>query len=132
MPFNHSATDCSEVLEQSSCVAPSDSLQQAFPNDITCAWGSVLLLLAEGSIDPTRPGGDELYAFFRQAVDWCVRLPEGHTFKVEARAWACSNVPTSLLMQARQPAVFRSQIHASLHNQCRQCINGFGVSALTD
>lgn len=62
---------------------------------------SVLLLLAEGPVDPSKPGGDELYAFFRQAVDWCARLPEGHSFKVEARAWACSNIPTSLLMQAR-------------------------------
>ncbi|KAK9850954.1 hypothetical protein WJX84_002687, partial [Apatococcus fuscideae] len=59
----------------------------------------VLMLLAEGPIDPSRPGGDELYHFFRGAVDWCSRLPEGQTFKVEARAWACSNVPTSLLMQ---------------------------------
>ena len=60
------------------------------------------MLLAEGPIDPSRPGGDELYHFFRGAVDWCSRLPEGQTFKVEARAWACSNVPTSLLMQVSQ------------------------------
>ncbi len=59
----------------------------------------VLLLLAEGPINPDRPGGDELYIFFRDAVDWNARLPEGHTFKVEARAWACTNISTSLLMQ---------------------------------
>ena len=76
-------------------------------NHSICAECRVLLLLAEGPIDPNRPGGDELYDFFRQAVDWCARLPEGHTFKVEARAWACSSIPTSLLMQARRDHAVR-------------------------
>ncbi|KAK9831607.1 hypothetical protein WJX74_002393 [Apatococcus lobatus] len=52
----------------------------------------VLLLLAEGPIDPNRPGGDELYLFFRQAVDWCARLPEGHTFKLRCRDAICDEL----------------------------------------
>ena len=81
-------------------------------------------MLAEGPINPDRRGGDELYSFFRRAVDWDARLPEGQTFKVEARAWACSSIPTSLLMQVMK------NLPICLPELCCICRNAVAEQAL--
>ncbi|KAK9811854.1 hypothetical protein WJX72_011203 [[Myrmecia] bisecta] len=61
----------------------------------------VLVLLAEGPLNPRLPGGDEIYRFFRDAVDWSQLLTEEQTFHVEARVWSCSDIPSSNLVQIR-------------------------------
>lgn len=61
----------------------------------------VLALLAEGDLDPRRPGGDEIYRFTRQAVAWQSLLGPEQTFAVEARVRSCSDVPSSMLAQVR-------------------------------
>eukprot|EP00884_Botryococcus_braunii_P012866 jgi/Botrbrau1/21580/Bobra.174_2s0075.1 len=61
----------------------------------------VLVLLAEGDLNPRQRGGDELYRFARESCDWPAVLQPGQTFRVDARVRSCTDVPTTLLAHTR-------------------------------
>lgn len=70
----------------------------------------VLVVLAEGNLNPARAGGDELYSFFRRAAEWDRLLRPRQTFSVKARVHSCTDVPSAMLVQVganyvRQPAL---------------------------
>ena len=59
----------------------------------------VLVVLAEGNLNPGRAGGDELYDFFRRAAEWHRLLRPQQTFSVKARVRSCTDVPSAMLVQ---------------------------------
>ena len=67
-------------------------------SDLPCR---VLVVLAEGNLNPGRAGGDELYDFFRRAAEWHRLLRPRQTFSVQARVRSCTDVPSAMLVQVR-------------------------------
>ena len=48
-----------------------------------------MIQLAEADLDPYEPGGDEVYHFAWEAVEWPKVVPVGGTFGVKAHVWDC-------------------------------------------
>ena len=75
--------------------------EQARDNHSPPCFGRVLALVGEGSLDPARPGGDEVYRVARRVAAWGSLLGPEQTMGVEARVSSCTDVPSALLARAR-------------------------------
>ncbi len=62
----------------------SPSLKFGSHVDLSNDGRRLLVHVAEGPLDGSQPGGDELYSFFRTSVDWPSLLRPGQTFSVQA------------------------------------------------
>lgn len=87
-------SQCITICQIRICYGPGRKLIQG-------CGSRVLVLLAEGSLNPRKRGGDELYRFAREACYWPDVLEAGQTFRVEAKVASCTDVPSTLLVQAR-------------------------------
>eukprot|EP00887_Chlorella_sp_A99_P006659 scaffold3.g6659.t1 len=52
-------------------------------------------------LDAGVAGGDAAYDAVRAAADWAALLPPPHSFSVDCRAWSCTHLTSSQLLQAR-------------------------------
>lgn len=74
---------------------------QSDTTKLISSYCRVLRLLAKGQLSPYRPGGDEIYSFFREAANWAQLLPPRRTFQISARVTSCTDIPSSHLVQIR-------------------------------